>query len=121
VPVCWHVLVVPYGNQDYSDNAMSAVPLDRYVVDVLMPDLVGHDKSPGAFLVYVYLWRLSTDRRRVQVSYTTIAADTGLSKTTAQRAVRLLKRRRLLTVTKASATSVVEYRVARPWLGRVPG
>jgi hypothetical protein len=100
---------------------MSLLPLDQYVVDVLMPDLVGHDKSPSAFIVYVYLWRMAGQRARAQVSYATIAADTGLSKASAQRAVALLKRRRLLTATKASATSVPEYRVARPWVGRIPG
>ncbi len=100
---------------------MSALSLDRYVVDVLMPDLVGHDKSPSAFLVYLYLWRIAGARGRAQVSFTTMAADTGLSKTSVQRAVALLKRRRLLAATKENATSVPEYRVARPWVGRMPG
>jgi hypothetical protein len=31
--------------------------LDDYVVDVLMPDLVGHDRHPSAFLVYLFLSR----------------------------------------------------------------
>jgi len=99
---------------------MSLLPLDQYVVDVLMPDLVGHDKAPSAFIVYVYLWRIAGQRGRAQVSYATIAADTGLSKASAQRAVALLKRRKLLAASKTSATSVPEYRVARPWVGRVP-
>src|ERR1041385_7594092 len=30
--------------------------LDRYVIDVLMRDLVGHDHTPSAFLVYLWLW-----------------------------------------------------------------
>ena len=34
-------------------QALSAVPLDAYVLDVLMPDLVGHDRRPSAFLVYL--------------------------------------------------------------------
>jgi len=33
------------------------VPMDDYVLDVLMRDLVGHDHQPGAFLVYLYLYR----------------------------------------------------------------
>jgi hypothetical protein len=99
---------------------MSLLPLDQYVVDVLMPDLVGHDKAPSAFIVYIYLWRIAGQRGRAQVSYSTIAADTGLSRASAQRAVALLKRRKLLAASKASATSVPEYRVARPWVGRVP-
>jgi len=110
-----------YPHMGYSTHAMSTLPLDRYVVDVLMPDLVGHDRSPSAFIVYVYLWRASAARGRVQVSYATMAADTGLSKAGAQRAVALLKRRRLVTMAKLTATSVPEYRVARPWVGRIPG
>jgi hypothetical protein len=100
---------------------MSMLALDQYVVDVLMPDLVGHDRSPSAFIVYVYLWRMAGHRGRVQASYATIAADTGLSKASAQRAVALLKRRKLLTAAKANATSIPEYRVARPWIGRIRG
>ena len=50
----------------------------------------------------------------------TIAADTGLSKASAQRAVALLKRRKLLATAKSTPTSVPEYRVARPWVGRIP-
>ncbi|MGE5616908.1 MAG: helix-turn-helix domain-containing protein [Bacillota bacterium] len=99
---------------------MSGLSLDQYVVDVLMPDLVGHDRSPSAFIVYVYLWRMASHRGRVSASYATIAADTGLSKASAQRAVALLKRRKLVAATKSSATSVPEYRVARPWVGRLP-
>ncbi len=99
---------------------MSMLSLDQYIVDVLMPDLVGHDRSPSAFLVYLYLWRIGGARGRAQVSYTTMAVDTGLSKTSTQRAVALLRRRELLTVTKAGPTSVPEYRVVQPWLGRMP-
>jgi Helix-turn-helix domain len=100
---------------------MSALSLDQYVVDVLMPDLVGHDKSPSAFLVYLYLWRVAGARGRAQVSYTTMAGDTGLSKASVQRAVAILKRRKLLAVSKANPTAVPDYRVVRPWLGRMPG
>lgn len=99
---------------------MSMLALDQYVVDVLMPDLVGHDRSQSAFIVYLYLWRMSSAKGRVQVSYATVATHTGLSKAGAQRAVALLKRRKLVSMSKATATSVPEYRVARPWLGRIP-
>ena len=30
-----------------------ALSLDHYVVDTLMRDLVGHDRRPSAFLVYL--------------------------------------------------------------------
>src|SRR5260221_9766640 len=105
--------IFPHGG--YSIDDMSQLSLDQYVVDVLMPDLVGHDKSQSAFIVYLYLWRCAGSRGRVQASYSTIAADTGLSRAGAQRAVALLKRRKLVSMTKATPTSVPEYRVARPW------
>ena len=89
--------------------------------DVLMPDLVGHDRSPSAFIVYLYLAHAAAARGRVQVSYATMAADTGLSKTCVQRAVAHLRRRKLVAASKATRTSVPEYRVARPWVGRLPG
>ena len=110
---------LPHGG--YSIDDMSLPALDPYVIDVLMPDLVGHDRSPSAFIVYMYLWRRAAGSRgRVQVSYASIAADTGLSKAGAQRAVTLLKRRKLLVAAKDGPTSVPEYRVARPWVGRIP-
>ena len=36
---------------------MPAIEVDEYVVDTLMADLVGHDRQPSAFLVYLFLWR----------------------------------------------------------------
>jgi len=100
---------------------MAAPTLDPYVVDVLMPDLVGHDRSPSAFIVYVYLAHAAGSRGRVQVSYAAMASDTGLSKTCVQRAVAHLRRRKLVVATKATRTSVPDYRVTRPWVGRLPG
>jgi len=32
------------------------IPVDDYVLDVLMRDLVGHDRQPAAYLVYLYLY-----------------------------------------------------------------
>ncbi len=91
--------------------------LDTYVIDSLLPDLVGHDRAPSAFLVYVVLWRrCQQDRRRAtQVSYRELAADTGLSKASVQQAVKRLRRRRLLDVRQASITAIPEYRVLQPW------
>jgi len=53
--------------------------LDNYVVDVLMPDLVGHDRRPAAFLVYLYFLRHAARGKRdtLSVSLQTIAAKTG--------------------------------------------
>jgi len=35
---------------------MQHIPIDEYVVDVLLPDLTGHDHAPTGFLVYIVLW-----------------------------------------------------------------
>jgi hypothetical protein len=93
---------------------------DPYVLDVLMPDLVGHEHAPSAFLIYVYLWHRieATDGRAVQLSYATIALETGLSRITAQRAIALLLRRQLISTTSASRTAVPSYLVLRPWAAR---
>jgi CRP-like cAMP-binding protein len=102
---------------------MATPAFDPYFVDVLMPDLVGHDRSPAAFVVYLYLWRRASlsPRGVVQASYATIAVDTGLSRITAQRAVALLRHRRLISSKSESKTSVPKYAVLRPWVGRIPG
>ena len=34
---------------------MQRIALDAYVLDVLMPDLVGHDRRPATFIVYLFL------------------------------------------------------------------
>ena len=85
-----------------------------------MPDLVGHDKQPSAFIVYVYLWaRLASARaRRVQVSHQAIANDTGLSKSAVQAAIRNLVGRKLVRSKLESRTSIPEYVVLKPWRGR---
>ena len=36
--------------------------LDPYVIETLMPDLVGHDKQPSAFVVFLYLWARARHR-----------------------------------------------------------
>jgi hypothetical protein len=93
---------------------------DGYVLDTLMPDLVGHDRQPSAFLVYLYLAHraLRARSRSVAVSLQTLAADTGLSKSAVQRGLRTLARRRLIRADKASPTAVPAYTVLRPWLRR---
>ena len=94
--------------------------LDPYVIDVLMPDLVGHERSPAAFLIYLYLWHRTEAQqgRAVQASYATLALETGLSKVTAQRAIALLERRQLVGVTRSAPTAVPRYAVLRPWAAR---
>jgi len=92
------------------------VSLDNYVVDVLMRDLVGHDRKPASFLVY--LWLAAEQARRqgaVQASYQELAESVGVSKSSAQAAVSWLIRRKLLAAEKQNATAVPRYSVRSPW------
>jgi hypothetical protein len=92
------------------------IQLDDYVTDVLMRDLVGHDKRPVAFLVY--LWLASEEQRRsapVQVSYQELAESIGVSRSSAQTSVGWLLRRKLLEAARTSVTATPSYRVLTPW------
>jgi hypothetical protein len=94
-----------------------AMPLvDEYVTDVLMRDLVGHDRRPVSFLVY--LWLAAEEQRRnapVAISYQELAESIGVSKSSAQSAVSWLMRRKLLLTKKANATATPRYTVQSPW------
>ena len=98
----------------------SRLSLDRHIVDALMPDLVGHDRQPSAFLVYLHLWCRGRGgrERRTAASLQQIASDTGLSKSAVQHGLRTLKRRRLVSSRQRTATSVPDYLVHMPWLRR---
>ena len=92
------------------------IGLDAYVVDVLLPDLVGHDRRPSAFLVYVALWRVTRGGRApAPLSLRDLAERCGLSKRAVQAAVAVLQRRRLVTVTRDGPTAVPVYAALRPW------
>lgn len=91
--------------------------LDPYVLDTLMRDLVGHDRAPSAYLVYLQLFRRThaAGHPAVSIALLDIADATGLSKRTVQSALAHLAARRLIVVTRESMTSVPEYAVLRPW------
>lgn len=94
--------------------------LDPYIVETLMPDLVGHDRSPASFLVYLLLEHRSgkSSHGWTTITLGDLANGTGLSKRSVQAAIKRLVRRELVTVRRPSITSVGEYRVERPWLRR---
>jgi hypothetical protein len=95
------------------------VSLDDYVVDVLMRDLVAHDRRPVSFFVYLWLTREQQQQNRgVEISYRELAESIGVSKSSAQSAVNWLARRKLLSVSKANATAIPRYNVQCPWRGR---
>ena len=93
------------------------IPVDEYVFDVLLRDLVGHDRAPSAFLVYLHLWGASKGSvsESVAASLQQIAESTGLSKSAVQNGLRILLRRKLVKSEKETVTSIPEYRVLRPW------
>jgi hypothetical protein len=99
---------------------MLHIGVDQYVLDTLMPDLVGHDRSPAAFLVYLFLWSqlYRAEEKRLAVSLQQIAEGTGLSKSAVQAGMRILQRRRLVAVTRKSKTSIPEYELLRHWMKR---
>ena len=95
------------------------VPVDDYVLDVLMRDIVGHDRQPAAYLVYLYLYGQAARARwkPVAASLRMIAEATRLSKSAAQTALELLRRRELIETTSDHVTAVPEHRVLRHWRG----
>ena len=111
----------PFGSCNRSMNAIFIIgivilSLDDYVVDVLMRDLVGHDRIPVSFLVY--LWLTAEQRRRksaVQISYQEFAENVGVSKSSLQASASWLIRRKLLAAKKDNATAAPRYTVLRPW------
>src|SRR5580704_7724821 len=96
---------------------MKRIVVDAYVLDVLMPDLVGHDRRPAAFIVYLFLLRQTSlsGRDAVSVSLQTIATKTGLSKSAVQASIRHLRRRGLLDPTLIATTADPVRRILRPW------
>jgi len=93
------------------------VPIDDYVLDVLMRDLVGHDQQPAAYLVYLYLYGQTARNkwRPISASLRTLADATGLSKSAVQSALENLRRRELIITTSDHATAVPRHRVLRHW------
>jgi hypothetical protein len=95
------------------------ITLDDYVTDVLLRDLVRHDRRPVCFLLY--LWLTAEQQRRktpVQISYQELAESLGVSKSSVQSAASWLARRKLLAVTKQNATATPVYSVLTPWRDR---
>ena len=92
--------------------------LDSYILDVLMRDLAEHERRPSAFLVYLYVWRRTVggSQKVASLSYHEISEATGLSKSAVQSAVTLLKRRRLIRVSRKNPTATPIYRAERPWI-----
>ena len=75
------------------------VRIDPYVVDTLMRDLVGHDRRPSAYLVYLAILS-SGNGKPVALSHQQLADEDGLSKRAVQDAVAHLVSRGLLSIVR---------------------
>src|SRR5262249_60489072 len=95
---------------------MLHIGVDQYVFDTLMPDLVGHDHSPSAFLVYLFLWSqlFRTEEKRIAVSLQQMAEGTGLSKSAVQAGMRNLQRRNLVAGTRRSRARHPDDELVQP-------
>jgi DNA-binding MarR family transcriptional regulator len=93
----------------------STFRLDSYVIDTLLRDLVGHDRSAASFLVYLFLWRRARPGHSIRLSHREIAEETGLSKSAVQHALRNLHRRGLVKSTRQHRTDTPEHQVVRTW------
>jgi DNA-binding MarR family transcriptional regulator len=93
------------------------IPVDDYVLDVLMRDMVGHDQQPAAYLVYLCLYGQAVRKKwkPVVASVRTLADATGLSKSAIQTALATLRRRELIITTRDHVTATSRHRVLRHW------
>ncbi len=96
------------------------LPIDDYVLDVLMRDLIGHDQKPAAFVVYLHLYGQAARNkwRHISASVRTIADATGLSKSAVHAALTHLRRRELITTTADHVTATPRHRVLCHWRTR---
>ena len=93
------------------------VPIDDYILDVLMRDLIGHDQQPAAYLIYLYLYGQAARKKwkPISASVRTLADATGLSKSAIQTALATLRRRELIVTSRDHATATSRHRVLRHW------
>jgi DNA-binding MarR family transcriptional regulator len=93
------------------------IPIDDYVLDVLMRDLVGHDRQPAAYLVYLWLYGQAArvKWKPVSASLRSLAEETGLSKSAVQTALDLLRRRQLIKTASDHSTATPLHQVLRHW------
>jgi len=97
---------------------MVEIALDAYLIDCLLPDLVGHDRRLASFVIYLYLYRQASRETNwsVRMSHQSIAGATGLSRSAVQSALAHLQNRQLIATSRAHPTAVPLHRVLRPWL-----
>jgi len=96
---------------------MRPVKFDDYIFETLMPDIIGHDRKPSAFIVYLHLWFVSRGEPGTPIvqSLQSITEAVGISKSSVQAAIRVLKRRQLIRHQQSYPTASPVYFVLAPW------
>lgn len=94
---------------------MATLAIDRYILDTLMRDLVGHDRRAASYLVYLTILNAAHDGFTT-LSHQQIADRSGLAKRTVQDAILHLASRQLLVVKKRSRTEPAKLRLLTPWM-----
>jgi hypothetical protein len=96
---------------------MSQLAIETYLIDCLLPDLVGHDRRLSSFIVYLFLYRQASQQANwsVRLSHQSIASATGLSRSAVQSALAHLQKRQLITTSRAHPTAVPLHKIQRPW------
>jgi len=91
------------------------VPIDDYVLDVLMRDLIGYDQKPAAYLVYLYLYSQAARNKwdSISASVRMIGDATGLSKSAVHAALTHLRRRSRYCYSAPSRSSPLAQAIAR--------
>jgi len=94
-----------------------SIPIDDYVLDVLMRDLIGHDQKLAACVVYLHLYGQAVRHhwKPFSASVRTIADATGLSKSAVHAALKHLRRRQLIATNADHATATPRHRILRHW------
>jgi len=96
--------------------APERVSVDAYVIDSLLADLVGHDRRPGAFVLFLFLWRKTRGGARPAVLSLRMMTDgTGLAKRTVQQSLQHLERRGLVSSRRATATAAPALQLHCQW------
>jgi len=93
--------------------ATRPIQLDSYVVDVLLPDLAGHDRRASAFLIYLVI--AASPGGKLAIGYGGLAERAGVSRRSAQAAVAHLAGRGLLAINRRGATEASEYQALSAW------
>src|SRR3569623_1114610 len=91
-----------------------SVTLEAYVLDTLMRDLVGHDRRPSAYLVYLALCAEHA-AGRAALRHAEMAERTGLSNRAVQAALRHLAGRGLNAVAQHRPTKTAVVTPLMPW------